>query len=435
MNDATRVFVALAIIFGLAFAFVTPPFQVPDEIGHYWRAASIAYGEILPPTNSRGSFAELPDGMKLFVFVMQPRTPGAKIARDQFTTAIDVPLREERPVIASFPAGYTPVPYVPQIMAVLVGRALNLRPTVTFYLGRIFNIALFVALIAVAIRIAPVGKWIFCAVGLLPMAIYLAASWSPDAATIALAFLFTALLLRACSAGETAGQRPALHGVLPLAFVGALLGLSKPAYVLIALLAFLIPPRRFLVGTLVLLATLIGAGMSMANAARAHVPRQDAAVDPAAQQRCIIEQPLHFAQMAASHARQNAFEYTEQMIGRLGLLEIRLPLVIIWSDLLLLALAAFASGGKLPLTARLLSILLVAGTLAGIAVAFYVGYSRSCDVIEGIQGRYFLPVVPLLLLAISFPFSRDRTFALLTLAVGCVANSVGVFAVVCHYYY
>jgi len=419
-----RIFVGVAVLAGLTFAFVTPPFQTPDEVGHFWRATAIAYGTILPPRADQ--VAHVPDGMKLFVYVML--THRGTITRDQFRTSLDVRLNDEIPREARFPAGYTPVPHVPQIAAALLGRMVNLRPVVTFYLGRILNLALLVTLVAMAIRVTPFGKWIFCAAALLPMTLFLAASWSPDAATIALAFLFTAMLLR-----EIVGDRRPRLSVL--AIVGALLGLAKPAYFLIALLALLIPVRRFVVATVVIGATLIGSAMAMSNAARAHTPRSDIAVDSAAQRRCLVEKPLHFAGVAVRHVLQYRFEYTEQMIGRLGMLDIRLPDIIIWSELLLLLIAALASGGSLPVAGRALAILIFVATVGGILVAFFVGYSRSCDVIEGIQGRYLLPVLPLLLLALSFPFSRDRVAALLTVAISGAANAMGVFAVVSRYYY
>jgi uncharacterized membrane protein len=148
-----------------------------------------------------------------------------------------------------------------------------------------------------------------------------------------------------------------------------------------------------------------------------------------------VEKPLRFSGVAVRHVLQYRFEYPEQMIGRLGLLEIRLPDVIIWSELLLLLIAALASGGSLPVAGRVLAILIFVATVGGILGAFYVGYSRSCDVIEGIQGRYLLPVLPLLLLALGLPLSRGRVVALLTVAVSVAANAVGVFAVASHYYY
>ena len=73
----------------------------------------------------------------------------------------------------------------------------------------------------------------------------------------------------------------------PLA--GFLLGLCKPAYFLISLLAF----RKRLAAVLIIGATLAGSAIAIANAARGHTPRSDVAIDTAAQRRCVVERPLH----------------------------------------------------------------------------------------------------------------------------------------------
>ncbi len=211
------------------------------------------------------------------------------------------------------------------------------------------------------------------------------------------------------------------------ALVGFLVGLAKPAYFLISFLALLNP--------LVITATLIGASLSMANADRAYTPRSDVYIDSAAQRRCLLEKPLHFAEVAIRHVVRNGLEYAEQMTGRLGMLEIKLPGVIVWTELLLLVIAALASGGSLSPGGRVLAILIFTATIGGIFVAAYLGYSRSCDVLEGIQGRYLLPVLPLPLLAFSLRLSRERLLSILTATIAVAANATGIFAVVLRYYY
>ena len=41
-----KVFLCLAIVFGICISIITPPFQVPDEIVHFDRAYQISKGEI-----------------------------------------------------------------------------------------------------------------------------------------------------------------------------------------------------------------------------------------------------------------------------------------------------------------------------------------------------------------------------------------------------
>jgi uncharacterized membrane protein len=72
----------------------------------------------------------------------------------------------------------------------------------------------------------------------------------------------------------------------------------------------------------------------------------------------------------------------------------------------------------------------------GIFLSMYVGYSRSCNVLEGVQGRYFLPLVPLALFAMGLSLrSLGRVMPALTLAVAVSANAAAVVWVALRYYY
>src|SRR5258706_11121811 len=110
------------------------------------------------------------------------RSPG-----EQMGTAEQSPLELGRPKVVRFPTWYTPVPYAPQTLAGIAMRLFAIRPFFIFYLGRLLNLAAALALIAVAMRVAPDLAMTLGAVALLPLALAQFASWSADAVTIALA--------------------------------------------------------------------------------------------------------------------------------------------------------------------------------------------------------------------------------------------------------
>lgn len=423
-----RLFVVAGLCAVVAFTFVTPPFQVPDEVGHFWRAESIAYGTILPRMSPAGAAGELPKDLAALVHVFWKNTGNVRITGDDFHRARWVRIEGENPVPVRYPAGYTPVPYVPQILAALVARATHAIPLVTFYLGRLFNALAYVGIVALAIRIAPLLRWLFAAAALLPMATYLAASWSPDSMTIALSFLFTAALLRGV---KTSGD---------LAFVattGAVAGLCKPAYFLIALLALVVPVARARWRVIILWATAAGVALAMWNAARAFAPaRPGVRIDASEQIDCIRHDPSVFLDAIVHEARLHGYEYAEQGVGRLGLLDVRLPSLIVPTELLLLLLCAWSGTAAVFMRVRLIALLLVVATIAGIALSSYVGWTAVCArQIDGIQGRYFLPIVPLLLAVISAPVLRRETIAAIAvLGVSAIANAAALVTVITHYY-
>lgn len=430
--SAQRLFVILALAGAVLFTFVTPPFQVPDEVGHFWRATSIAYGDVFPRIERTGGVSRVPQGFSTIVFVLWRNTAGARdveITSSQFRTARIVPLEAEHIATVTFPAGYTPVPYLPQILAVFSTRPFPTPPIITFYLGRLFNAIVYVALIAIAIRVAPSLNWLFAAAGLLPMALFLAASWSPDALTIATAFLFTALLLR--------GARTS-RDVIVLAICGAALGLCKPAYFLIVLLAFAVPFASRAGRAIVLAATLAGTALSMWNASRAFAQpiRPDVQLSPSAQIACVRHDPTRFAVAFRNEIERQGFDYVQQMVGRLGLLDVLLPRVIIWAEMALLLLCALSASPPGGVTVRAVALIISALTIAGIALSSYIGWTPPCaSAIDGLQGRYLLPIVPLAFAIVSAPLvRRDVVSRIALLLVAIAANAVALFAVASRYY-
>lgn len=59
------IFLFLGIIYGTAFLFVIPPFQVPDEYEHYYKAYDISEGNIIPDKLGNKSGIFVPKSVKI----------------------------------------------------------------------------------------------------------------------------------------------------------------------------------------------------------------------------------------------------------------------------------------------------------------------------------------------------------------------------------
>jgi len=394
-------FVFLASLFGLAYTFVTPPCYVPDEVAHFWRAVSIAHGTLNPTDGN----APLPKGYQVFVFCVMHAN--VKVEWQQMKDAWDIDQKTNEIVeLKVVPASYSPANYVPQIAAAWIGRVTRIRPMIVFYLGRLFALAAFIALVAFAIRATPFLKWGFAAAALLPMSLFMAASWSADSMTIALAFLTTALALR--------GARDVASPVAAF-----FLGLCKPVNFLVAFIA-----RRWIVP----LAALAGFGV-LALIARG-APPQTARL---AHWPCVNRD---FPGIVVNDYLASTAAYAEQMVGRLGRLDVILPKPIIWLEWALLALIAITAGEKIPRLQRLQTLVVSLLLMLSISAWMYLTWTPTCNPpILGIQGRYYLPLLPALLVAISNPWWRWKKPGAIALAtVAVIANTFAAAAVGFRYY-
>jgi uncharacterized membrane protein len=411
-----RLFVAAALLLGIAYVFVTPPFEVPDEQNHFWRALAVGRGKLL----SAHGLDSIPVGKstQTFVWVISRAEPREALAQKLHIVA-SIPYDGTSGGTVRYAAWYTPLPYA---AAALVA-ALPMRPVAVFYGGRIANLIVAVLLIAMAIRIAPQYGSIFAAAALLPMSLYELASLSADAVTIALAFLFTALLL-------AAPRRPWV-----IALSGFALALCKPAYFLIALLAFVMPlrwrQRMAIVG-----ATALGTLLSFLAAGRgAYNARVGLPVDAGAQLRCIGSDPMHFARVMLHDVATNGRFYIEEMIGRFGANELKLSPFVITIEILLLLGVAITCGAALRARVRITALAIVVMTITGILLSQYLIWSVVCgDALEGVQGRYFLEILPLFLAAIALPRIRLRMSPWIVIGVTTICNVMALLTLVRRYW-
>jgi uncharacterized membrane protein len=300
------------------------------------------------------------------------------------------------------------VVHLPQALGIAAGRLLGLGPLWLVYLGRLANLVIATLLTWSAIRIAPLGGWAFCWLALSPMAASSRASLSPDALTNAAALLFLAEVARLIW-GEAP---PAARDVLRVGGAAVLLCLTKLPYCLLLLALLAVPGPRLQLGRRpgAWLGAAAATGTALAFTvwtARTYGRTLVAGfgIDQDRQILGILVHPLRFLAMLGSHYAHFAPRYAAQVAGRqLGWLDVMVP--VAWPAAYLLALAAVVLLAGNPrvvvqVRQRLLFVAILVGVLVVVAASQYVVWTPvGADDVRGLQGRYFLPVAPLLVLAL-----------------------------------
>lgn len=424
-------YAAIALPVAILFAFLTPPFQSPDEVGHYWRATSIAMGDLAPTMVDGRPGALIPNDARDLVAVLWMEMAGKDLRfdRSKFQLAHRLQPSEER-MRVSFPAFYTAVPYTPQAVALFAGRWTQ-RPTlVSFYAGRVMNAVFGVLLVMLAMRLLPEAAWVFGSLGLTPMFLYLAGSFSADVVTTGLAFCATAAALRPIGVPSN----PLRRATLPI--LAGLLSLAKPGYALITLLC--IPKLRErserLSVALALIAATIGGLIATAYARAAYYPlRADVVTDAPAQIAVVAKAPLEFVRVAVVDYVQHAWPYTEQLVGRLGWLDIGLPHIVVFAYALLFVYVALSVSLTLRMIERTILAVVLTATLFVLSLSQYLLWTPvGSAAIEGLQGRYFIPIAPLAILLISTRSLRWTRWAAGIVAIA--GNGIALYTLARHYY-
>ena len=428
-------------IFGGSLVFLTPPFDVPEEWQHFFRGYQCSQRTVFATKDSLGvPGGNLPASLSDLSLVIHDDVTSEydfRISVEKLERAASIPLKPGQKRFAGFPstARFSPVPYLPAAVAMCAGRHARLSPLDELYLGRVSTLAAYLLLVAVAVWLIPVHKWLLVLVALMPMSIFLAASLSADALSIAFSLLAIALILRLALRAEGVG-RGSLYW---LETILLLLALAKPAYNLIAFLFLMVPKDKFssrgqcwrvrawMIGLPLVLS--LAWAWSVRDVC---VPYRPCA-DVNAQARWMLANPWSFTERVLSRLTNRGLYCG--IVATLGWGTVWLASSvygIYWTALLA---AAALDGGqdevRLPIRARALCIGVYVLVLSAIAtLTFLWWHAVGEEVIHGVQSRYFVAVLPLLLVPLRIPakWASSRFSRWLVPAVAIVTVLIGMGA-------
>jgi uncharacterized membrane protein len=415
------VFIVLGLIYGIAFLVLIPPFQVPDEYEHYYKSWDLSNGNLIPEKIGNKAGVSVPESVKIMTdnvyqkwkyFILNNQTMDMKYL-------LNLPLQSRNNVFVDISkyavVTYSPLPYLASALSMAVGKVFDLSPLILMYLGRFGNLLLWLFIIFLAIRITPVFKWGFLAIALMPMTLFQAASLSADGVAISLSFLTIAIFLK-LALDENIKKINTKH-ILILISISLLLGLAKMPYIMLILMFFLIPSRKFdgkkrmfqIFGLMFLLAVLIIALWNfMVNGL--YMPL-DPGISIKDQVFYILQYPIDFIQTLLNTSSKYAGELPGIVIGNWAYANSPIPnwIYSIYFFALVLISAFDKSSFKMKIKQRytLLGLfLLITGTI------FFLEYLTwtyiGAQVIHGIQGRYLIPILPLLFLSLYETGTRTK---------------------------
>jgi len=464
-NGLAWLFVLFSLPIVIFFDVTVPPGEVPDEPFHILRAASILNGEIIAhrvtvpsngtPVTIGGVYV---DRQLLFAASgLWPMTTGTKMTRTISDRLGTLRWTGNHDFIAApNTAIYFPAFYVPAALGLGIARLAGVQPFHAIIVGRLVASLCFVLIGHFALLIARRCRLLLFVTLMVPISLSLAGSFSMDNGLIVFSVLASALLTRSEGGGKWAEVCFWLAGLaLALAFA------SKPPYLLFAILMLLpmrghpVPGRsvRARVGgfLLAVLPALLWSATGVRNVITPF-PRADyhpgplypgdhnmvfCSTDPGAQFQVFLADPWRLFTMPVHAIMQQAAGLSREMIGVLGWNDIVLP-----SSIYLLWTAAFAAAcfgdmlgdeDEKPGPAPLDAVIVLCAGIATTFVIFIFQYLTWASVgdaeILEVRGRYLLPILALMALAIPrIRFAGGKVWRTAFAAVPVVASAAGLLA-------
>lgn len=316
-------------------------------------------------------------------------------------------------------------------LGITLGRLLHTNTILMYMLGRFFNLLFYILAVYCAIRILPVGKSLLYSIALLPMPMQLAASASRDTFRIACAFLVIALTIRyfypepegndSDTPSQQSGNKNLLIAVSLIVCSILLLPLRNYIYsVLLLLPAGVLLWRKGILNkkriTILLITAVTFAGAYIIFKQFIHpdniIEEPHLGLSWYSAQRYskeyFINHPLAMISLIQHTFWVNAAWYLETTLGYwLGWLDVNYSPILVYMLVVCLVLNTLHRSyepsilpGTFRLTSGLLSLLSMIMIMAGMAITWT---EMGNTIIDGVQGRYFLPVLFPFLLAFRGP--------------------------------
>lgn len=409
-KSVENLFLVIALCGGIAMAVINPPFQECDGWEHFLRVVDVSYGNLLSPVvklNHGDGVIVVPKTLREIDYrIVAPGSrEGGSLVRELKELEASGPAVER-----NFDGGIMSLFYYPQALGFFLGRISGMSMYGCILFSRIVNLLAFLALAWSAIRITPVFKNILAVIALFPMTIYQAASQSPDALLNGLCFFFIALCFY-----YAYGEKEHLdwRDGLKIGTVLALVFLCKYVYVCLGLLVFLIPAKKF--GNKkqygkafgIALIPLVLLGIVALATAGSVVASSQANAEGVSQVSYLLQHPKFFVWVLVNTFNVKFQDYMLWM-NTLGSLNYSLgPLIYIVPMFAVFAGALDVNGACAAIKRKdrvlcIVSFLLVS---LGVVLGIYIGDGRinpiGTDVVQGVQGRYFIAVLPALFAGVS----------------------------------
>lgn len=423
-----KIFIYLSIIFGMILVFLVPPFQSPDEDSHFKKAYVMSKGQIFSTVEDNVNGFDLPTNM-LITINQYNEMMGNRDTKVNYSDIVvsdrlgdDFGTTEH---VNFSTVDTSPFAHLIQAIGIIIGKIFwnlfrdgNGSTVYLLYFARLANLIFYITVVACAIKIAPVLKKTMCALTLMPMSLALAASCSYDAILISFTCLsFSYIMNIILKENEWELNKKNMLIMIFLAFV---MFAIKPYCALIYVMLFFTPKQKFkdskdyikkiaifafsIIGLYIVfrIPGIINASKLATNTSSAN------SLSP-------LSDPIAFIKLVFANIFYQKDYYLATTVGVLGLIDTYIPSAITFLYTVFIVVMAIVemscSEYKINWMIKVSVILIALISLIGISYVM-VGWSVNIDsnytfesnMISGIQGRYFIP----LLIPIGLIFNNMR---------------------------
>lgn len=397
-----KVFVIVTLFIGCSYMFVMTPISIPDEDYHY--KSSYAVSNYILFEDNKTDIPQI--YYQLEEQVQYIDQSGAYQIFDDGIIVNNSDLEKLAKIEGHYSLEY-PVQHIPQALGISIARLLHLSFSGLFYMGRFTNLAFYILCGYLSIRRIPEFKSAMFVIALMPMSIHQAASYSSDAFINGLSFLLIAIIADIIISEKKVERTD----VIKIVAITVLLAPAKVVYLLLAFMVVLISKEYYggLVKKTGICLLIVGSGFLVVLAFKLNaldsLSSQHTSTDTWCGEQIysltdLLANPKMAIEVYLKTFNDMGIVFFETMLGSsLSWLTIGIPrwiIAIIEVVFVLVALANPNESFVFSLKNKVIMFGIAILLILAVCMSMFIGWTPiSSDVILGVQGRYFIPIVPL----------------------------------------
>lgn len=391
-----NLFLMTVIPLGIFYLFAFPYGTIMDEQNHFLRTYEITDGHLISELNEKGqggnfltsNFMELP--LTVVDYETQAQVTNVKAGEEKMFYEF------------SNTALYSFICYIPQAIGVGLGKLLHVSFIYQVFMGRMTNFICYVAIVYFAIKFLPFKKEIVYLITTLPITMQEMISLSPDALTIAMALAIVSFTLYMIYTKKDEMNK---RQIAMMCLISIVLSMCKIVYLPLCLMLFLIPKERFgslkkkniIIFTLAVFVVILNLGWT--GFASRYLNSNINGSSSSEQVDYVLHQPYKLVPIAVNTLQQKSSEILLTMFGaHLGYYVVHVFAPYIYFLITFFIVALFIKNEKtVENTQKGLLGFIVFSVCVLIGLSLYIQWTPLMEpVIQGIQGRYFIPLMLLI---------------------------------------
>lgn len=398
--------VSLVLGLGIIYLFVIPPFVVPDEGLHfltvYEKSEALLgnsvldnEGRVIVPSDALWGGDKRQATADTYIQFMEGALGQSNSTTEEVVT--------RTPLTESLHPGY-----LPQIVGVAFAELLSFNYEQILLTGRLFALLWYCFIIFWAVKLMPYGKTFLTISAILPMTMQQVVSYNYDSVLIGICFFLIAYLMNLiCTERLIKWRDWILLGSLAIAIASI-----KLVYLPIFCLAFAIPCVKFggskkkifgtvWIGSISIVTIFVTKLATISSYAVDTGLSTEGSVDNMSILYCLNHMWLTIQMIYRTFEREFTHYLPEMIASPLGWLEVEIPNILVLGFILVLLLSIVKYQNierRIQVGVQMNAVFVVFVVIALIMIATLSWTPTSSGVIVGIQGRYFLPALPLAIL-------------------------------------